>query len=194
MPKISDAQRAKRREQILEAAWCCFQHRGLSATTMEDIVREAGVSAGSVYLYFASKDELVLAAVDRSLGGLEQELAPLLQDRTTQPLDQLLESMLAALLRFAGHERFDLLRIALHGWSEAQHNAGLAELMRGHYTRFRKSLASTLARRAEFAASPEDAAQLLLSLLLGFIAQRGVLADTDPAALVRGLRAALLGD
>ena len=48
MPKISDERRAARRMQILEAAWTCFQRQGLHATTMDDIIRAAGLSAGAV--------------------------------------------------------------------------------------------------------------------------------------------------
>ena len=46
MPKISDERRAARRKQILEAAWACFQKQGLHATTMDNIIRGAGLSAG----------------------------------------------------------------------------------------------------------------------------------------------------
>ena len=63
MPKISDEKRAARRIQILEAAWICFQKQGLHATTMSDIIATSGLSAGAVYSYFASKEDLILAAI-----------------------------------------------------------------------------------------------------------------------------------
>src|SRR5215204_1919439 len=49
------------RERILEAALELFAERGYEATTMRDVAREAGVSLGLAYRYFASKEEFALA-------------------------------------------------------------------------------------------------------------------------------------
>src|SRR5580704_9075040 len=64
MPKITDAQRETRRQQILDAALVCFSRDGFHATTTADIVRESGVSQGTLYLYFATKDDIVVALAD----------------------------------------------------------------------------------------------------------------------------------
>lgn len=61
MPRVSDAYLAKRREQILEAALRCFSRNGFHRATMQDIVREAELSAGAIYRYFASKEDIVAA-------------------------------------------------------------------------------------------------------------------------------------
>jgi len=47
MPKISEDQRQARRDQILTASWRCCTRRGIQATRMEEIVREANLSAGT---------------------------------------------------------------------------------------------------------------------------------------------------
>jgi AcrR family transcriptional regulator len=52
---------AERRAAILIAAARLFQHYGHAKTTIADIAREAQVAVGSVYLEFASKEEIVLA-------------------------------------------------------------------------------------------------------------------------------------
>jgi len=66
MPKISQAKRDARQQQILDAALACFSENGFHQTGMADIVRRAGLSHGAVYLYFQSKDDLIEAlAVDR---------------------------------------------------------------------------------------------------------------------------------
>src|SRR6202034_646995 len=64
MPKITDAQKETRRQQILDAALRCFSRDGFHATTTADIVRESGVSQGTLYLYFATKDDIVVALAD----------------------------------------------------------------------------------------------------------------------------------
>lgn len=49
----------RRRTEILEAALRCFDRRGISATTIEDIRAESGASIGSIYHQFDSKDEIL---------------------------------------------------------------------------------------------------------------------------------------
>lgn len=65
MPKLKpDTQRA-RRENILDAALTCFSRGGFHATTMQTICKEAGVSPGAVYVYFASKEDLIAGLCER---------------------------------------------------------------------------------------------------------------------------------
>ena len=65
MPKISPAHEQQRRDQILAAAMACFARQGYHATSMDDVVRESGLSVGAIYTYFASKEDLFLALSDR---------------------------------------------------------------------------------------------------------------------------------
>ncbi len=61
MPKIAEAARAARRNQIIAAALTCFARAGYHVTTMADVAAQAGVSKGTPYLYFDSKGTLFLA-------------------------------------------------------------------------------------------------------------------------------------
>jgi AcrR family transcriptional regulator len=63
MPKVSEAHLQARRQQILDAAAACFARDGFHRTSMQDIVRECGISAGLVYRYFSSKDEMITEIV-----------------------------------------------------------------------------------------------------------------------------------
>ncbi|MET0425336.1 MAG: TetR/AcrR family transcriptional regulator [Actinoplanes sp.] len=63
MPKVSDEHLAARRRQILDAAAACFARDGFHRTSMQDVVRESGVSAGLVYRYFTGKDDMIAAIV-----------------------------------------------------------------------------------------------------------------------------------
>ena len=62
MPPRPDVS-AERRAQIINAALACFSNKGYTNTTMDDIVAESGLSKGSLYWYFDSKDSLFAAAV-----------------------------------------------------------------------------------------------------------------------------------
>ena len=61
MPRIAEAARAARRDQIIAAGLACFARTGYYATTMSDVAAQAGVSKGTPYLYFDSKQALFLA-------------------------------------------------------------------------------------------------------------------------------------
>ena len=69
MARLAPARRAElvaeRREQILDAALRLWTEHGFDATTVDALAREAGVAKGTVYLYFATKEELFAAAVER---------------------------------------------------------------------------------------------------------------------------------
>ena len=51
----------QRRAELLAAARVLFLTKGVAATSLDDITQRAGVSKGLFYLYFASKEDLVLA-------------------------------------------------------------------------------------------------------------------------------------
>ncbi|PZA08962.1 MULTISPECIES: TetR/AcrR family transcriptional regulator [unclassified Meiothermus] len=65
MPRVSEEHRIERKDQILQAAARCFAREGFHATSMAEVIAESGLSAGSVYRYYKSKDELIAAIVER---------------------------------------------------------------------------------------------------------------------------------
>jgi AcrR family transcriptional regulator len=62
--------RAERREQILDAATRAFARAGFTATGLDDVAAEAGVTHVILYRHFASKTELYRAVLDRARAGL----------------------------------------------------------------------------------------------------------------------------
>ena len=68
----ADAPPASKREAILRAAIDVFADRGYFNAQVADVARAAGVAAGTVYLYFKSKDDLLVSIFERSMrDGLE---------------------------------------------------------------------------------------------------------------------------
>lgn len=53
--------------EIIQAALSLFVERGFAGTRMEEVAARAGVTKGTVYLYFESKEDLFRAAVEESL-------------------------------------------------------------------------------------------------------------------------------
>jgi AcrR family transcriptional regulator len=66
---VSRWQRRKeaRPAEILAAALACFTERGFAATRLEDVAAKAGVTKGTIYLYYPSKEELFKAVVQGEL-------------------------------------------------------------------------------------------------------------------------------
>ena len=56
-----------KREAILQAAIDIFAERGFFGAQVADIARVAGVAAGTVYLYFRSKDDLLISVFERTM-------------------------------------------------------------------------------------------------------------------------------
>jgi AcrR family transcriptional regulator len=68
MPRVVD--REARRAALVSAAATVFAQRGVANTAVSDIVKAAGVAQGTFYLYFDSRDDAVLAVVQRIAGAL----------------------------------------------------------------------------------------------------------------------------
>jgi AcrR family transcriptional regulator len=82
MPPRPDVS-AERRAQIIEAALACFMRKGFNNTTMDDIVTESGLSKGSLYWYFNSKDELFAAALTSLFVHVGEETVAAVEQCTT---------------------------------------------------------------------------------------------------------------
>ena len=75
MPKLKPNTQLARREHILDAAEHCFARSGFHRTTMADICSEAQVSPGALYVYFASKEDLIAGITERDRSKLASQLS-----------------------------------------------------------------------------------------------------------------------
>ncbi len=74
-PESGPRQRRKeaRPQELLDAALALFVEKGFAATRSEEVAQRAGVSKGTLYLYYASKEELFKAVVRQNLSALIAE-------------------------------------------------------------------------------------------------------------------------
>lgn len=82
-PSQREQVRQERRQQILEAALSVFSQKGFHAANVSDVAAEAGVSQGTIYWYFKSKDELLTAALLSLFGDIAQGALAAVEKRTT---------------------------------------------------------------------------------------------------------------
>lgn len=90
MTAHSEPQRAgDKRERILDAAERVFAQHGFFAARVSEIAREAGVADGTIYLYFKSKDDLLISLFESRMERFNQLLGAALVDGL-RPVDKLL--------------------------------------------------------------------------------------------------------
>ena len=77
-PRYGAGQHPAKRDQILDGAHRVFLQLGFDAAGMADITREAGVSKGTIYVYFAGKDDLFEALMERERDAMFANFAAVL--------------------------------------------------------------------------------------------------------------------
>jgi AcrR family transcriptional regulator len=87
MPRVVD--REARRAELVSAAAAVFAQRGVANTAVSDIVKAAGVAQGTFYLYFDSKDDAVLAVVERIADAMIEKTSARVADESSA-VDKLL--------------------------------------------------------------------------------------------------------
>jgi TetR/AcrR family transcriptional regulator, repressor for uid operon len=68
-----------RRKQILAAAERCFARHGFHQTSMQEVCKEAELSPGSVYRYFRSKDDIIVAMASEHRAATQAQFAQALE-------------------------------------------------------------------------------------------------------------------
>jgi AcrR family transcriptional regulator len=196
VPKVTDDHLCARREQVLAAAWICFARDGFHATTMADVIRQSGLSAGAVYRYFSGKDALIGATTDRALGTAQQELAQALRDGDPTAPAATIGDIVTRIERIAQAGPIDATRLALQAWAEALRSP----MVRITAERAQKQLRGALVDYVERCraagtfppgSDPAETAQAMLSLVMGFLVQRLLVDDVDAGSYRRALAAIL---
>lgn len=87
--------KAERPGEILDAAYEEFARNGYAATRLEDVAARAGVTKGTIYLYFENKDQVFVSMVQEVLRPVQERLAAFIEaERGTAP------ELVASLLGF----------------------------------------------------------------------------------------------
>ena len=192
MPRVSDEHRASRREQILAAGWRCVAREGFHKTSMADVIRESGLSAGAVYLYFRSKDEIIAAIAEKVVAGADVIFDEVLASETQPTLHEAVRLIVTRIEQVATAGEGELVKVALPTWAEAVRNESIREVVARAYRHLRRRM-QELVERAQAAgtfdpaADPEQVAQVLFGLMPGFVLQRVILGDITAESYATGL-------
>ncbi|MEU8224885.1 TetR/AcrR family transcriptional regulator [Kribbella sp. NPDC048915] len=194
MPKVTEEHRLARRAQIVAAARSCVIEQGFHKTTMADVIRTSGLSAGAVYGYFKSKEEIVGAIAEDALSTVDEFFNTLLA--SSEPLSPLaaLDAAIHQVVAIAERPGGDVTRVAVQAWAESLRNPEVKAIAVGKYSQLREHM-EAVARRAQADGTldpdtdPRWIAQAMFGLLPGFIIQRLLIGDVTADNFTAGLRA-----
>lgn len=174
---------SKRRAHIRHSAFTCFAERGFHETSLSHICKEAGISRGSFYWHFESKESVFLEILELWVEEVKREVraqfsgtfsgtgAALAKPGTPPPNAR--DALLAALAR-EGKRGRRVIPLWLDGLLQARQNPALRETLGRLLSEIRGSMADVI--RPSFAPyhAPEEIDQLaglLFSCFIGAISQ-----------------------
>lgn len=190
-----------KRESILVAAEKVFDACGYAATTVDAVATEAGISKGSIYNYFDSKEDLFTQAFNAAIALEEAAVAEFLTGPLSpaQKVECYLDYWFA---RVASYKKIG--RLVLEFWATVARRQGRGEMnrnLRHTYARWREQLAGIVSEGVRSGAfrsdsDPVAAAAMILGVMDGLLVQTvmdvGVVIDESfLTALKRGLLSAL---
>ncbi len=146
---------AARKNQILDAAMVVFARSGFHEARMDDIVQESGLSKGTLYWYFKSKEEIITAISQRLFATDIESVESLLKAEGTvsERLQQLIRDRVQGL-----QEMSDVVAILVEFYAAALHQDGVRQLIKAYFQSFHELLVALIQQgieRGEF--RPVDA-------------------------------------
>ena len=189
MPKVSEEHAAARREQILAAAQKCFARKGFHASSMNDVFAEAGLSAGAVYSYFKSKDEIITAMASRAMLLLSPFFDSVLAEDPPVPLAEALRRFAVLVQELSEGP----MSVAPQVWAAATYDPELGPLVASNMRRTREFWTEVASREQKAGrlgpdADPEAVGAVLFTMVSGYLIGHRLLGDMSPELLARGLR------
>ncbi len=137
-PKLKPETLEKRKAQILKAALTSFARKGYHQTTMDDIVQEAGLSKGGVYLHFGSKKELFISLFEPMMVGMEEYMTASLASQVSAR--EKMGAILDMFATFATADEFqEIMPLMIDVWAQNLQDPDINEIVIDIYNRFQAS-------------------------------------------------------
>ena len=181
----------ERRDQILAAVLNCLGEGGFDAISMRAVAHGAGVPLGSLHYYFRNKEEMVGAALARTV---DDTIAGIIAgvDETAAPRDRLRTLVVEAMPRLCADPTLVPVYIGFWSWCQKvpERRALYHRVSESVHARLRMLIEQGAARGDFQPGDPGVAATVVLSTLIGFLLDHH--GAGEPAAeLIEGLHARL---
>ena len=133
------------KEEILEGTYRALCKNGFAALTMADVAEEIGKSRSLIHYHFGTREELILAYIDRMTGWVA---AAIEESEIEHPVDRLAE-FLDFFIVDPAHQRESLGLAILELRVQSIHNPEIREKMRQHYGENAATIAAIIAEGIE---------------------------------------------
>ncbi|CCE07130.1 Transcriptional regulatory protein [Bradyrhizobium sp. STM 3843] len=175
MPKVKAEVLAARRDEILVAAERCFARQGFHQTTIQEVIKESGLSAGCIYGHFTGKDDLIQA-----ISGRRHARDAALLDRAqgiSDPLEGLRAIARTSLADLQREEGLRSRRIALQLWAEALRDEAIHRQVTSGIHRPVAEIVKLLRQgqrggQIDPTLNPRGVARSMVAMFQGFVLQR----------------------
>lgn len=139
MRKFDPVRHEEKRQEILAAANRCFEHSGLKGASISDICKEAGISPGHLYHYFASKDAIVATLSDAWLSRTRERF-----ERVSSAQDDLVAALVAEIGGLAPTGPKSGSELVFEMLADSTRNPAMAEMVQAHSRDLRALIADVL--------------------------------------------------
>jgi TetR/AcrR family transcriptional regulator, transcriptional repressor of aconitase len=196
MPRVAESYLQSRRRQIMDAAVTCFARDGFHAATMQDIVAETGLSAGAIYRYFRSKEDIVAAIAAEHHA---PEAAALAEAGAGDDLGAALRRLIRASLgRLADPQEQRWRRVTVQVWGEALRSDRVMRIVRDGLDEPVEILADLFRRGQRDGSIPREidpagAARVCVSVFQGLVLQQAWEPQLDVEAYIGAVLALVTG-
>lgn len=164
MPKIVDE--TERQNEIADAAVEVFADHGFSATTVQQIADEAGMSKGNIYLYFDSKEEVLQRVFNNFRDALHETLDESVKN-SRSPSEKI-ETLISNLISLAKSNR-STIKVLFDFWSHSLHDTDQNLIdYDTFYRRIEAKLVTLLEDGSDAGRFRSDWHEELPSMLIGF--------------------------
>jgi AcrR family transcriptional regulator len=164
---LNPERHAVRREAFVEAGQRLIATRGYERLNVQDVIDAVGASKGAFYHYFASKEALLEAVVDRIGDAALAGVRPIVEDPALSAIEKL-EAMFATMARFKAAQK-ELVLGLVHVWLSDDNAIFREKVRRTGMERMAPHLAEIVRQgiaAGEFGPShPEETARVLISLM-----------------------------
>ncbi|HVB72752.1 MAG TPA: TetR/AcrR family transcriptional regulator [Ktedonobacteraceae bacterium] len=145
MPRRQDVSET-RKNQILDAAMAVFARSGFHEARMDDIVQESGLSKGTLYWYFKSKEEIITAISQRLFATDIEQVEGLLRAEGTvsERLQQLIHDRIQGLQDMSG-----MVAILFEFYAVALHQDGVRQFIKAYFQNFHELLVALIEQGIE---------------------------------------------
>ena len=145
LPKLKPEELETRRREIIDAARQCFLRSGFHQTTTDEICREASITPGGLYHYFASKEDIISAVIKQTSKDVAERMAELIEE-PPDARSAFREAGMFFMQAIYGPDADNATRLDVEIFAEALKNPNLAEISREAWA-LRRDRLETLVHR-----------------------------------------------